>query len=241
MPFRILTAFLVLLASTASADPPAGLEARSILAEALKDGTPDTDEVLALTEKHPNLFQILPKTAETDSPEADSKIFESIAYLRPNSLDREASTAAAEKLQEFTEAGATTLIIDLRIPTRDGSVRDTLAWMNLFLPKGEQAFRILGSEGKQAPTRSRSEPLWQGEIAILVDSDTGSLGEVLTYALANKEKPPLVFGAPTKGRAAFYSNIHLDDGRIIQFATAHLLGRNDEPLLGEKIKILSNF
>ena len=62
------------------------------------------------------------------------------------------------------------------------------------------------------------------------------MAEVIAYTLASTEQQPLIFGQPTKGNAQFYSNIHLDDEKVVQFPSAHLLDDKDQPLAGKPIQ-----
>ncbi|MEM9479338.1 MAG: S41 family peptidase [Verrucomicrobiota bacterium] len=167
----------------------------------------------------------------TESPPktpADTPAVESFAplagYFRPIGFQIQELESFDKALEDFTADGASTLVLDLRYPNQAPEFADCLQFLNRFLPENTMAFKI-GRDGNtfEEFATQPAPHSWEGEIILLVDSDTSPGAEVVAHCLIHHlAGRVLTLGSPTMGNAAEYSIVPLSDDVQLRFASSSL-------------------
>jgi hypothetical protein len=76
---------------------------------------------------------------------------------------------------------------------------------------------------------SHRASLWTHPILVLVDEETGNLGETIAAAL-HQRKQAILIGTATRGASVQYESLPLDDQWILRFARAEMLLPDDRSL-----------
>ena len=153
-----------------------------------------------------------------------------IAFLRPLAFSESEAALLQAKLREFHAAGMTQLILDLRSAAAPGDFATAAAMLECFVPEGELLFKLkqVGRDDTQLFI-SHQNSLWTHPIIVLIDEETGNLGETIAAALRHRQQAILV-GSPTRGASVQYESIPLDDEWILRFARAEMLLPDDTSL-----------
>jgi carboxyl-terminal processing protease len=133
-----------------------------------------------------------------------------VAVLHVNDIDRLPSDALVEELASVKDRGVDRLLIDLRDVAspdtrRAGAVAELFASGDLLKleDKSGRAIETLAAK--------RSEPVWAGRLAVLVNGATAGAGEALAVILRDSRKAT-VYGEPTYGLGTEPKLIDLPEG-----------------------------
>lgn len=151
---------------------------------------------------------------------------EEFPMLRLPRLAESSATSARPLLARLAASGAAKLLVDLR-GVAGGSVDAAYAVGALFArgPLGELRER----DRALATFEGTDEPLWRGEIAVLVDGSTLGAAEVLATILRERAGAKLV-GVPTFGWAGVRSPVDLEGGGRLLLTTAFYRGPEGAPI-----------
>ena len=158
------------------------------------------------------------------------KLTEQIAYLRPLSFTETESALLQAKLRDLSSANITQLILDLRSAAAPGDFATAASMLECFISAGELLFKLkqVGRDDTQLFI-SHQASLWTHSIIVLIDEETGNLGETIAAVLRHRKQAILV-GSPTRGASVQYENIPLDDQWVLRFARAEMLLPDDTSL-----------
>lgn len=153
-----------------------------------------------------------------------------IAFLRPLAFTESEPALLEKKLLEFRDAGISQLILDLRSAAAPGEFLTAAAMLECFIPEGELMFKLkqVGREDAQLFI-SHKASLWTQPLIILIDEETGNLGETIAAVLSQRKQAILV-GAPTRGASVQYETLPLDNQWLLRFARAEMLLSDDRSL-----------
>ncbi len=153
-----------------------------------------------------------------------------IAFLRPLAFSENVPALIQTKLREYRAAGITQLILDLRSAAAPGDFTTAAAMLEGFVPEGELLFKLkqVGRDDTQLFISHQSS-LWTYPIIILIDEETGNLGETIAGVLSRRKQAILV-GSPTRGASVQYESIPIDDQWVLRFARAEMLLPDDSSL-----------
>ncbi len=152
-----------------------------------------------------------------------AKLTPEIAYLRPLAFVEEEPALMAARLKEYREAKVPHLILDLRSAAAPGDFSVAAALLDLFIPQGDLMFRLkqVGREDAQLFI-SPQAPLWTAPLVVLIDEETGNLGETIAAVLWHRGQA-LLIGSQTRGATVRYEALPLDDQWMLRFARAEML------------------
>lgn len=165
--------------------------------------------------------------AERNSPFAfhHSRVDASTVYIRFGRFTEEEVAKFDAALKELqAEDGTTHLILDLRSPQAQAEFAIAAKLLSRFRPPNELLFKIR-RPGNDRPTLFVSTPeavSCRLRPVLLVDAETGNVGEVIAAVLRRKSGG-LVVGEATPGLAVEYRDVPLGDDRILRYAVAEVV------------------
>ena len=137
-------------------------------------------------------------------------------------------------LNNLTEAGAKSLILDLRdLPS--GNITEAVQIAARFISKGEPVMAIRDTKGKQRLFVSDSGTFSDLPLVVLINERTEGTAEFVAGALQQLAKAKLI-GQKTMGEARVHSYIALPEGEGIKLVTAYFLLPNDGEIHGQGIE-----
>jgi len=141
-----------------------------------------------------------------------------VGYLAIRSFSQGVSEKCREELTRFQKDKVSRLMLDLR-GNGGGVLQEGLKAAELFLPKGHSIMRVVSHGGKISNYVSSGEaPFVFQQLAVLVDGQTASAGEILAAALRDDGGATLV-GSPTYGKASMERIFTLKNGCRVKFTT----------------------
>lgn len=160
-------------------------------------------------------------------------------YLRLLALTQQEVKEVELHLRQFIEAKAENLILDLRTPSQPGNFNDAAELLSLFVPKGGVLFKMkqmkqMGQSRAEVESNTR-DPVWKGQLFVLVDEETNNLGETVAGVLRQR-KQALLIGSATKGGAVRYETVPVDAEWSLRFARAEVLLADDSSVFKKGLK-----
>jgi peptidase S41-like protein len=165
-----------------------------------------------------------------------SEIFEGhIGYIRAGSLDNGNLKELDKRLQDFSAKKVDAVIVDLRA-SATGDFATAAEFAKRFCPKGKALFSIRKPGTRQDRAfNSDRDPVFQGLVVVLADSETAGGAEALAATLRFCDKA-LIIGQTSAGRAAEYSDLPLPSGKILRVASAEAVLGDGQPLFPGGVK-----
>lgn len=159
-----------------------------------------------------------------------------IAYVRPQAFVEGEVTQLEMALRQFADQGVPWLILDLRSPAPPGSFDIAASMLDFFLPRGELIFKMkqIGQDDAEL-TLSKTDDIWKAPVVILIDGETGNVGETIAAVLHQRQRALLV-GAPTRGGTVRYELVPVDEHWALRFARAEMLLPDDTSLFKKGLK-----
>lgn len=154
-----------------------------------------------------------------------TQIGDSIGYVRFGRFDQEGVEDLDAAIAEFRgEEEIKALIIDLRSPQAQADFAIASQILSRFRPPNELLFKIR-RPGNDRPTlfvSQAAELNWQKGIILLVDQETGNVGEIIA-AVLKRETDCLIIGEKTPGLTVEYRDVAIDEDRILRYAIAEVV------------------
>lgn len=168
-------------------------------------------------------------------PFHSARVNDEIAYIRFGRFSKDELSSFDQVLTEFRgEEKIKTLLLDLRSPQPQADFMIASEILSRFRPPNELLFKIR-RPGNERPVLFPSKPnpvSWGKEVVILVDHETGNVGEIIAAVLQRKNKS-LVIGEKTKGLTVEYRDVAIGDDRILRYAIAEVI-LDDESSIFQK-------
>ena len=134
-------------------------------------------------------------------------------YIKVAEFTPRAAEEVKSEIDALRRAGAHALVLDLR-GSGTGAPADGVKIAELFL-KGGPVGKLTGTrEEEQVFTADPARSAWDRPLAVLVDTGTGGAAEVVTSALLDAGRGPIV-GEHTFGRAGVQKIVPLTDGGLL--------------------------
>jgi hypothetical protein len=126
------------------------------------------------------------------------------SYIRLGTLKDNTLTQLDNALGESRSRNVEGLILDLRTVSEDSDYDLANSIVSRFVGNGQPTFELT-TKGAAQPNQftSKSTPLYQGPIAVLIDRQTAGAAEVIAGVLKTKERA-LLIGQTTAGQAVKY-------------------------------------
>ncbi|HEX5626081.1 MAG TPA: carboxy terminal-processing peptidase [Saprospiraceae bacterium] len=136
----------------------------------------------------------------------------------PNSPS--AAKDIAEELKKLTDAGATSLILDLR-NNGGGSLQEVVDMSGLFIEEGP-VVQVKDRRGARAYNDPDKNVAFDGPMVILVNSNSASASEIISACLQDYKRAVIVGGEPTFGKGTVQQFRNLD--QLTPYTTMRPLG-----------------
>ena len=143
------------------------------------------------------------------------------AYVSVHGLVGDAVKDLEKVLAQFKSSHVERVVLDLRGNT-GGSVQTATELAGLFLQSGTPIARIEPSDAEDRFSEG-SEATWEGALAVLVDRQTVSSGELVAAALQGTRRA-VVVGERTAGKGSIQTVYRLANGYGVQATTNTLSG-----------------
>lgn len=164
-----------------------------------------------------------------------ARITDSVGYLRFGKYNQAGLKDLDEALEKFSaDEKIETLIMDLRSPQAQADFAIASEILSRFRPPNDLLFKIR-RPGNERATLFVSKPKdanWRREVILLVDSETGNVGEMIA-AVLKRETDCLIIGEKTPGLTVEFRDVPVGDDRILRYAIADVL-LEDETSLFQK-------
>lgn len=177
-----------------------------------------------------------PETPETANSFFGEILDGHIGYLRLGALTLPNLQAMDAILQTFGGKKVDAAVLDLRASPSTNDFAVAAEFAKRFCAKGKLLFTLRKAAGRQErPFTSERDPSYQGLMIVLADGDTSGPAEAIAGILRHYNKA-LVIGQPTAGRAVEYSDLPLNNGRMLRVAVAEALLPENRPLFPAGLK-----
>ena len=182
------------------------------------------------------LPQQAPSGSDTTTPFFGEILAGHIAYVRVGSLSAPNLQALDANLQGLGAKKVDALVLDLRATSTANEFALGSEVAKRFCPKGRPLFTLRkpGQKQERAFTSER-DPVYQGLLIVLADSDTSGPAEAVAGVVRQYTKA-LVIGQPTAGRAVEFSDVNLNGGRMLRIAVAEAVLADGRSLFPEGVK-----
>lgn len=155
-----------------------------------------------------------------------------LGYVRFGQFNQGASARLARALSELQQQGVRGLVLDLR-GNPGGFVSELNRVAELFLPRGVVVYTMESRDEGRRSYVTRTGPFLDPAlpVVVLVDDDTASAAELLSAALRDHGRAPLV-GLRTAGAVLVSVTFPLPGGAGLSVAIARMLTPRGEELEG---------
>jgi hypothetical protein len=164
-------------------------------------------------------------TGESTAPAADSPFRSEVldgraGYIRLGALQTENVAQLDEALREFAEQKVHGVVLDLRATPESADFTMAAQVAERFCAPGTALFSLVAP----APTAARDfvasgDPLYRGELVVLIDEDTSGAAEALAATLRWNARALLV-GMRSSGRCVDFTLLPLGGGQNLRLAAA---------------------
>lgn len=166
------------------------------------------------------------------------KVNSSTAYLRFGRYTKAGVKELDTALKSFTgDKDITDLIVDLRSPQAQAEFAIASEILSRFRPPNELLFKIR-RPGADRPTLFVSKSggsNWSRNLILLVDRETGNVGEIIAAVLKRKSNP-LILGETTPGLTVEYRDVPIGEDRIMRYAIAEVVLDDDSSIFRKGIE-----
>ena len=165
---------------------------------------------------------------QAESGEAEPEVLravitEGIGWLRPVTYLEQEVAEWTRALKELREQGCRSVLLDLREPAQAGSFEVAARFLETLVPTGKVLFKLKQAGKAESELRvSSQEPVWTGQVVVLVDAETNNVGEAVAAVLRHQQRA-VVVGTRTPGALVRYQTLPLDAKFALQYASAELL------------------
>jgi hypothetical protein len=166
-----------------------------------------------------------------------AKINDEIGYIRFGRYEETELPKLDAAIAEFNAAkGLEHLILDLRSPQPQAEFTIAAQILSRFSGPNELLFKIR-RPGNDRPSLFVSTAVpagWRKDIVLLVDSETGNVGEIIA-AVLKRDTGCLIIGEQTPGLAVEYRDVPVGEDRILRYAIAEVVLEDDSSIFQEGV------
>ncbi|MEM6279597.1 MAG: S41 family peptidase [Verrucomicrobiota bacterium] len=160
------------------------------------------------------------------------KINRTTAYLRFGRYTKKGVEELDETLKKFvSDENVSDLIVDLRSPQAQADFAIASEILSRFRPPNELLFKIRrpGADRPSLFVSKQTESNWSRNLILLVDRETGNVGEIIAAVLKRKTNP-LIIGENTPGLTVEYRDVPIGEDRIMRYAIAEVVLDDDSSI-----------
>ncbi len=134
-------------------------------------------------------------------------------YLKITEISPKAADEARAAVESLKRGGVKSLVVDLR-GAAQGVAADGVKVAELFMNGGVVAKLSGARSAEQILSATAKSEVWEGPLAVLIDTGTSGAGEIVAAALRDADRGPLV-GERTFGRVGIQKQLPLAEGGMI--------------------------
>lgn len=183
------------------------------------------------------IFEVDLKAQTNMTKSVESKVFgelEKVGVIQINKFASETCLAVEKAIEQLKGQFVRGLIVDLR-DNPGGSIEEAGCVVGLFVGPGKLAYRVKFFDPKIADEEfiTSQSQVFEGRVAVLVNSNTASAGELLAGSLQDYKRG-LVLGQRTYGKGTFQEGKswqHSDDILIFETKGLYFLPEGQTPQL----------
>ncbi len=155
-----------------------------------------------------------------------------VGYIRIKGFTERTGGETLEALRELRQAGAFSLILDLR-DNYGGLIDPAVTTASQFLRDGQVVLYELGRDAQERTVRVQSGGISTDlSMVVLINGGTASAAEIVAGALQDHGRAPLI-GEPTFGKGAVQLIYDLSDGSSLHVTSAAWLTPNRHQIQGQ--------
>jgi carboxyl-terminal processing protease len=156
----------------------------------------------------------------TVSPVASVMLDNNIALIRLSQFSSGAGDAVVKALKEAQDAGATSVILDLR-NNPGGYINEAIQVGSAFVPKDSTIFVSQYRDGSQEDHKAEPQAANIGDmpLIVLVNEGSASSSEIVSGAIKSNNPHATIIGETTFGTGTVLSSYNLPNGATILLGT----------------------
>ncbi|MBN1496574.1 MAG: S41 family peptidase [Spirochaetes bacterium] len=134
-----------------------------------------------------------------------------IGYLKIKNFGSETTRDVTRAIKDFNRKGISKIVIDVR-NNPGGLLNSAIEISELLLERGKTIVSTRGREGSGRVQffKSESEPIYRGELIMLMNKGSASASEILAGAIRDNDRGKLI-GTKTFGKGSVQKSFNLDD------------------------------
>ena len=177
-------------------------------------GAPGSSVKLAILRAGADPFELAVVRERLLAASPTSRILvDGAGYLKITEISAKAADEARAAVESLKQGGAKRLVLDLR-GAAQGAPAEGVKVAELFMNGGVVAKLIGERTAEQVLSATPKSGIWDGPIAVLIDTGTSGAGEIVAAALRDAERGPVV-GERTFGRVGLQRQLPLGEGGMI--------------------------
>jgi carboxyl-terminal processing protease len=177
-------------------------------------GAPGSSVKLTILRAGVDPFEVSVVRERLSAAAPTSRILEDGAgYLKITELSAKSADEARAAVESLKRGGAKGLVLDLR-GAAQGAPAEGVKIAELFMNGGVVAKLSGAKTAEQILSAAQKGAVWEGPMAVLIDTGTSGAGEIVAAALRDANRGPLV-GERTFGRVGVQKQLALADGGMI--------------------------
>ncbi len=159
-----------------------------------------------------------------------------VGYIKIKSFGNDTVKDVITALNSFNKSKVNKVIVDLR-NNPGGLLSSAVELSELFLDKGKMIVSTKGRQGtgSTAEYKSEKEPLYRGDLVVLVNEGSASASEIFAGAMRDNARGKLV-GEKTFGKGSVQKSFNLDDNIAVAITVAKYYTPSGELIHGKGIR-----
>ena len=180
-----------------------GEEGTTVELEILRNGEKKT---FTITRRNIKVYHIASEVIEDD-----------VGYMYIQTFDEGCADEFKQKYNELKQKNIKSLVIDLR-NNGGGIVDEALEILDCILEKNKIMLITVDKNGNEEISKSKSNPVVDVPIVVLVNEQTASASEIMAGALKDHNKAKIV-GEKTYGKGVIQELMYLTNGSALKLTT----------------------
>ena len=151
-----------------------------------------------------------------------------IGYISLMTFDEGCAEEFKNTYLDLKNQGAKKIILDLRNNT-GGLVVECLEIADMILPKGNIELITVDSKENKEISKSKLEPIVEGDMVVLINEYSASASEILVAALKENNRAKVV-GKTSYGKGVIQSVLELNDGSVLKLTVSEYFTPNENKI-----------
>ncbi|HOO73071.1 MAG TPA: S41 family peptidase [Spirochaetota bacterium] len=202
-----------------------GLPGTKVTLSVYREGADDTID-----------YELTREAIKLKSVEYDLIEGNNIGYMKIKNFGSDTTKDVVKAIKYFNSKKSDRAIIDLRY-NPGGLLNAAVTIADLFLEKGKTIVSTKGRSDtrKEETFKSENDPLYTGDIILLVNKGSASASEILSGAIRDNKRGKLL-GEKTFGKGSVQKSFNLDENLGVAITVAYYYTPSGELIHGKGIK-----